>query len=222
MFTQVHGKKVGKHCSIVLFCTLMPDDSAWREWLFLPCFPYGQLSFVRTTKKRVILLRTKSKYSCNIECFLIKRSLCWQQDKWIQHFSSFLEHEATICCNWNVSFQSVTFNYPYEAVTEFSSTAHFMIISTFMTRQFQQLMSHVACQWCVLRTGNHHPSKTWEYFTNFIWVKWSAVCSTLQYENAAPLHYSSTTTSHLSTSRHHEAACCSTYARIGYIKPIRA
>jgi len=51
--------------------------------------------------------------------------------------------------------------------------------------------------------------------------KAKCACSTIQYENAAPLHYSSATTSNLSTSQH-EAACCSTYARIGFIQPIFA
>jgi hypothetical protein len=88
-----------------------------------------------------------------------------------------------------------------------------------MTRQ-HRLVSHVACDWCVWGLAiiiNQKPENISQTSSG----KVKCACSTIQYENAAPLHYSSTTTSKRSTS-HHEAACCSTYARTGYSQPIFA
>jgi len=199
------------------YCTLMHWQLCMERTAFLPCFSYGQIGFVRTMNKSILLWKEYGSIIVTYNVFLIKRySLCWQREKRLQHFSSFLEHESTICCNWNVSLQLETFNYPYKVVTNSFLAQN---ISTFMTRQYR-LVSHVACDWRVCGQAiiiNQKPENISQTSSG----KVKCASSTIQYENAAPLHYSPTTTSNLSTSQH-EAACCSTYARTGYIQPIFA
>lgn len=117
---SLHRWGVGKHCSITHgnahWCI---DNSAWIEQPFLPCFLYGQIGFVRTMNKSTLLWKESVSKIVTKNAFLIQCCfLCWQWEKWMQHCSSFLEHDPTICCNWEVSFQLETFNYPYKGVTK--------------------------------------------------------------------------------------------------------
>jgi hypothetical protein len=82
---------------------------------------------------------------------------------------------------------------------QFSGIAHFMVLSIFMTCHYQ-LVSHIACDWCVWGLAiiiNQKPENIHKNFTKTSSGKAKCACSTYQYENAAPLHYSSTTTSKL-------------------------
>lgn len=100
---------------------------------------------------------------------------------------------------------------------QFSGIAHFTVISTFMSCQYP-LVSHVACDWCVWVLAIII-NKNLRIFHKLHLVKWSVPAA--QYSMRMLLHYSSTTTSNLSTSQH-ETACCYTYARISFIQPILA
>jgi hypothetical protein len=127
---------------------------------------------------------------------------------WIHHLLQ-LEHFLSVR-DFQLSTQSCN--------KQFSGIAHFIVISTFMTRQYR-LVSHVACDWCVWGLAINISQKP-ENISQTSSGKVKCARSTKQLWERCSDTLQSTTTSNLSTSQHE--AACSTYARTGYIQPIFA